>query len=293
MGLDTYPMEILEAILLLVDEQTLLLAQRVSQSWYRCIKQSPAIQRALFYQPAYPTCPNDLIPRQNPLLAAKFPYWFPADDLASCRMTFGAGDLQDFLDLNEACLRPSASWRQMLVQQPPAMSLSWVDRRVSGELLCLCRWDFPLEAYNGLRMNVLYDLVVQASDEARQYFYFRICRGFYDTYSNLMVNAVSSEPSPHGFYENRYAGPLEAAIMKSDIVLDTWTADWILFEFKPEFANDTWTRELVQGLRLPMGDLKLDSVYERRRLRETNNWSLEEPIGCGSAPLPDEEDWDL
>ncbi|KAJ5506549.1 hypothetical protein N7453_005506 [Penicillium expansum] len=173
------------------------------------------------------------------------------------------------------------------------MSLSWVDRRITGDFLCLCRWDFPLEAYEGLRMNMLYDLVVQASVEAQQFFYFRICRGFYDTYRNLMINAVSSQPNPHGFYEDRYARPLEAAIMKSGIVLDIWTADWVLFEFKAEFANDTWTRELVQGLRLPMGDLKLDSVYERRRLRETNNWSLEIPFGCESAPLPDEDDLDL
>jgi len=162
MGLDTFPAELLEGVLLFLDEQTLLLGQRVSRQLSHCIRNSLAIQQALFYQPAQADPSGGLlIPRQNPLLAAKFPHWFPTDDLNSCRRFFGAGDIREFLDCSKAYLRPNASWRCMLVQQPPAISVAWVDRETSIYHVRLRSWNFLFKACSGLRMNTLYDMVVQ------------------------------------------------------------------------------------------------------------------------------------
>ncbi|RAH64210.1 F-box protein [Aspergillus aculeatinus CBS 121060] len=82
--------EILEMILLGLDMKTLLLSTRVCRAWNALIRSSPSIQKALFFRPADP------VPGQakakNPLVEEK---------------------------IDKAYLRPEASWRRMLLQQPP------------------------------------------------------------------------------------------------------------------------------------------------------------------------------
>jgi hypothetical protein len=78
MGLDNFPEELIEIILISVnDEQTLLPAQRVCRRWAHCIQGSRILRQALFFQPIQSNLLKTIIPRLNPLLAAKFPYWFP------------------------------------------------------------------------------------------------------------------------------------------------------------------------------------------------------------------------
>ncbi|KAJ5507940.1 hypothetical protein N7527_010083 [Penicillium freii] len=297
MGLDNFPEELIEIILILVnDEQTLLLAQRVCRRWTRCIRDSRILQQALFFHPIQSTLPKTSIPRQNPLLAVKFPYWFPDVSQSSRNTAFGAGDMQEFLDKHSAWLHPSASWRRMLIQQPPAMSLGWVDRQETcTNEITLRRWEISLEEYGGLRMNMLYDLVVKSSDEAAAFFYWRM----YWSHPGLKMFSIKCDPDIQMDRESYYLEAMMSANAQTDIVLDTWNSPYLEPHLWPQFGEDTWTWDLVRGLQAPMGDVDLDVVYALRKHREVRNWEVRvqrvrthSPDG-DEYPLPDEWDADL
>jgi hypothetical protein len=66
--------ELLESILLRLDLRTLLTsAQLVNRQWRALVSHSPALQRALFLQPAAAAA---WAPENNPLLAAAFPAFY-------------------------------------------------------------------------------------------------------------------------------------------------------------------------------------------------------------------------
>ncbi|OQE46723.1 hypothetical protein PENCOP_c001G07112 [Penicillium coprophilum] len=294
MGLDHFPEELIEVILILVDdEQTLLLAQRVCRRWARCIQASRALQQALFYRPLQPALPNTTIPQRNSLLAAKFPYWFPNDDQASRNSLFGAGDMREFLDKSAAWLHPSASWRRMLVQQPPAMSLGWISRQETpiGHI-SLQQWELSLEEYGGLRMNMLYDLVVKSSDDAAAFFYWRM----HWSYPGLESYSISCDPDIQMDRVDYYLEAMMSANAQTDIVLDTWNTAHLGSHIRPVFGKDTWTWDLVLGLRSPMGDVNLDVVYGLRQIKELRSWEVGlaswymhemHGDGCGYSPMDD------
>lgn len=112
--------EMLEMILNRLDMRTLLTsAQRVCRSWGDMISKSPSLQRALFFTPIEdPKKVEEKIP--NPLLREAFLSIFPANDrskyyefdLSSLAMSKDASAMARFT-------RKEASWRKMLVQQPP------------------------------------------------------------------------------------------------------------------------------------------------------------------------------
>lgn len=113
--------EILEMILARMDMRTLLTsAQRVSRTWFELISKSLLIQKALFFTPI-----NDFewgIYQKilNPLLTETFSSIFPTKDrLHSC--WFKVCDLAMTKDASTMArfVRKNASWRKMLVQQPP------------------------------------------------------------------------------------------------------------------------------------------------------------------------------
>lgn len=298
MDLQSLPTELLEAILTQVDIQTLLLAQRVCRQWAKCIQKSRKIQQTLFFQPA----PQDTPYQQNTLLASKFPYWFPADERKSCGMSFGAGDMQDFLESGDAYKRSEASWRRMLVQQPPIMALGWVERSIAvSDIVTMHWWEIPLQAFDGLRMNMLYDLIVQKAEVAPEYFYFRVLWSQYETFANESVS-LESEPDPATHWV-QMAERLRNAMRTADVVLDMWHTMQLPYEISHQWREDTWTWELVQGLAAPMGNLEVGLVHDMREL-EVGEWSTDYPDGlerylleanvCGGGmPLPDEDDWDL
>lgn len=297
MNLQSLPTELLEAILSLVDIQTLLLAQRVSRQFAHCIEESPQLQQILFFQPAPTTTPR----QQNPLLASKFPYWFPADDYKSCTISFGAGDMQDFLESSDVYRYP-ASWRRMLVQQPPILTLGWVERGIAvSDMVDLHRWEVPLQVFGGLRMNMLYDIVISSSETAPEYFYFRVLWSRYETFADELCSLISDPDfSVHG---ERVAEALRKGMQSAGVVLDMWHAKHLPFHILHRWRQDTWTWDLVQGLRAPMGDLGDDLVHDMRELKEVNGWSLSTEIPgidlmgvtvCDlSMPLPDDDEPDL
>ncbi|OQE29430.1 hypothetical protein PENSTE_c002G07042 [Penicillium steckii] len=291
------PNELLETILIQVDSiQTILLAQRVCRQWANCIQKSPTIQRKLFFRPA----PVNSPPERNPLLALKFPYWFPADDAISCTMAFGAGDMQDFLESSETYRRPEASWRRMLVQQPPIMRLGWVECSMSpSNVKELSHWEIPLQAFDGLRMNMLYDMVVHVSESAPEYFYFQVRWSQSKALRNDYVG-LNSDPCLL-YLSDRVSARLRRAMQSADVVLDMWYTSQGN-HLGAKWAKDTWTWELVRGLKVGMGDLDLDLVRCMRELKEVESWTLGDEFDgrwgeietcSGGMPLPDEDDADL
>ncbi|KAB8257628.1 hypothetical protein BDV32DRAFT_152216 [Aspergillus pseudonomiae] len=104
--------ELLELILLQLDTQTLLTAQRTCRTWHSIIQESVAIQKALFFIPIQPSSASTKV--QNPLLAKLFPGFFTSDTSFLASM-----DMLQRPEKLEAYIRPEASWRRMLVQQPP------------------------------------------------------------------------------------------------------------------------------------------------------------------------------
>lgn len=114
--------ELLELILLQVDMQTILTsAVRTCHFWRDVTRDSPQLQTLLFFRPEtrLPTGGHgDRIPirprKKNPLLLRRF------ENLLSSSST--TADLVRPVQ-SETILRPEASWRAMLVQQPPARTV--------------------------------------------------------------------------------------------------------------------------------------------------------------------------
>ncbi|RAH51111.1 uncharacterized protein BO95DRAFT_319387, partial [Aspergillus brunneoviolaceus CBS 621.78] len=111
--------EILEKILLGLDMKTLLLSTRVCRAWNALIRSSPSIQKALFFRAADP------VPGQakakNPLVEEKVWHDFLHPRLFSRLVGaayFSAYPLIESEEIDKAYLRPEASWRRMLLQQP-------------------------------------------------------------------------------------------------------------------------------------------------------------------------------
>lgn len=120
---------LLETILSDLDIRTLLVSgQRVCRTWHDLITGSQKLQHALFFEP-------DLhaTARHNPLLAATFPFCFhhmrlrDDQDLPFISKCISLPDqwcgifppIDKFRAKREAFSRATASWKRMLVHQPP------------------------------------------------------------------------------------------------------------------------------------------------------------------------------
>lgn len=122
-------LELLETILLHLPQCTLFHAQRVNRTFHTLIINSPAIQQALFFR-AKPTTGQLVNYEQNALLCQSFPDWFQLRSSSLHRFAKQMRrDAFDRLDWNQseekkrAYARRDASWRRMLVLQPPATLL--------------------------------------------------------------------------------------------------------------------------------------------------------------------------
>lgn len=155
--------ELHEAILLNLPLRHLLVhAQLVSRSWHSIISTSPVLQQALFFRPYIKE--TQAPSRLNPLLCEAFPPWFKNLPL-SATQSYGLYHPKCFEDLDwnssdrkrVAYAREDASWRRMLVVQPPARTLH-MKRRCSGQnpdvdYECLLQYE------KGLNMGLLYDII--------------------------------------------------------------------------------------------------------------------------------------
>ncbi|KAH8896156.1 hypothetical protein GQ53DRAFT_852103 [Thozetella sp. PMI_491] len=112
--------ELLEQILLRLNLRTLLTAaQLVSRHWSTLISASPALQKALFFQPC--TASEVSEPRFNPLLQEEFPYWLRSGTRTSRDHLNKSNLVRKPRD--SPVTRPEASWRKMLPRQPPVTIL--------------------------------------------------------------------------------------------------------------------------------------------------------------------------
>lgn len=124
-------------ILFHTDMRTLLTScQRVCRDWRYLITKSPSIQKALFFTPIKGSEWGAGEVVHNSLLAESFPTIFPANgdqdhrdfSFSDCAMTKDPASLDRFV-------REGASWRMMLVQQPPILELGLfhIDHNKGGD----------------------------------------------------------------------------------------------------------------------------------------------------------------
>lgn len=117
--------ELLEMILVQMDMRSLLTsAQRVCLHWASLINSSPSIQKALFFTPIKESEWGADEKTPNPLLAETFPSIFPARGRTD-RFRFDFSDMAITKDASTMArfVRKEASWRRMLVQQPPIRTI--------------------------------------------------------------------------------------------------------------------------------------------------------------------------
>ncbi|KAJ5159187.1 uncharacterized protein N7500_008838 [Penicillium coprophilum] len=177
--------EIFELILLNLDIRTLLTkATRICHTWSHFINSSPRIQWALFFRPLDNALNKPKT--QNPLLAETFPSIFhqsgystgrnttrndtdpdtntnAANEKVILNLTFTTFDMVRNPHKWDAYIRPEASWRRMLVQQPPVYTLSLLRSNVGhgGQYLYIYEsLDDQREPAGGLRMDVIFEALV-------------------------------------------------------------------------------------------------------------------------------------
>lgn len=184
--------EILHLILASLPMECLLTsASLVCRRWHDTIQTSPIIQQQLFFQPRPATQEPYL--ELNPLLMKVFPLFFQAHYFPA----LGCNPEAVFDDLPVSCrtdafMRQGASWRKMLVLQPPILSLGIMSARfhssTAGEWMDCYKSRRGFEDEGGLRMGKLYDQI----------------------YSWLGTEAHLCQLSwQHDFYSDTKGGPLE------------------------------------------------------------------------------------
>ncbi|KAK7931462.1 hypothetical protein PG985_002174 [Apiospora marii] len=158
------PTELLEALLLGMDMRTLLtVAQRVCRRWHHLIWTSPSLQKALFFEPDHAVPSTN--PLRNPLLAEIFTVWFDHNHNPSTERGPRTKDHHYYKDIRaspfakklDVVLHKNATWKQMLVQQPPPVYLGdWSHEyyEMGDNEKFFIKGPFP----RGLRMESLYSL---------------------------------------------------------------------------------------------------------------------------------------
>ncbi|KAF7594155.1 hypothetical protein BBP40_010004 [Aspergillus hancockii] len=168
--------ELLETILLDLDLRTLLTsAQRTCRAWINLIRDSIALQRALYFTLASESrSPEKVL---NPLLVDAFPAFFrmPENEAAYRYQSNGLlSDTRMFKhpETQPSFLRKEASWRRMLVQQPPVYKIARWHCSV-GQLGVYTYREIPGRAkqtQHGLRMETLFEEVLFDPDPGLSFF---------------------------------------------------------------------------------------------------------------------------
>lgn len=113
--------ELLEHMLLNLDMRTLLVSQRVFRLWYTVINRSKRLQQKLFLQPIDPSNKSRV---RNLLLEEVF--WSQAADPFQSK--YGCIYEQETGPMAKPSIHHgTASWRRMLIQQPPTSTIGIID----------------------------------------------------------------------------------------------------------------------------------------------------------------------
>ncbi|TGO89149.1 hypothetical protein BPOR_0123g00200 [Botrytis porri] len=155
-----YVPETLTKILSHLDVKTLLLSQRVSKQWAEIIQTHPHLQECLFFKPAARNTEVTL----NPLLTEKFPDWFCTSEEEPWNRVsheiFNKLEWGSSPRVAMAYRRSDASWRRMLLRQPPLEEMLIDYNR--NDKYGLFFWDVKVEKKEGIRMGLAYDYMYQA-----------------------------------------------------------------------------------------------------------------------------------
>ncbi|KAL2856599.1 hypothetical protein BJY01DRAFT_242651 [Aspergillus pseudoustus] len=147
--------ELLEQIFLYTDTTTLLTStQRVCRLWNTIITQTPSLQRHLFFLPHQ--CPGHTGTQQddhsptvltlNPHLRTIYPSWFPnlsaLTDERGCRTSNLEPELLRVFEMDgdQPFERANASWRRMLLMQPPTLGVGFVSVQSLHERATVMAW---------------------------------------------------------------------------------------------------------------------------------------------------------
>ncbi|KGO49181.1 hypothetical protein PEXP_012300 [Penicillium expansum] len=170
--------EIVISILQQMDMRTLFVAQSVCHAWAETIRKSRSLQEALFFIPASEKSETGTRV-SNPMLARAF----PTNDLrgASAGTEIEDIELCDFdltksADKREIYLRPEASWRRMLTQQPPVFTIGRFSKGV-GPMGLGWSQERAARQDEGLRMGTLFGLLVCLTRNEWNRWWIAICLG--------------------------------------------------------------------------------------------------------------------
>jgi hypothetical protein len=148
-------------------------APLVCRRWRDTISASPTIQQKLFFQPLPENTTRQPKFQINLLLREVFPLWFQPRHFPPDLWDKTVFDGLPIARHTAAFVRRGASWRKMLVQQPPAPSLCIMDVRFehsqSGEWIDVWNHWAIFDDEGGLRMGPLYDLVYSWVGVSRQH----------------------------------------------------------------------------------------------------------------------------
>ncbi|KAF2501434.1 hypothetical protein BU16DRAFT_534108 [Lophium mytilinum] len=134
--------ELLEHILLRLPPPSLLFAQRICTTWRSLIQRSLPLQRALFLAPTRPLLdasgPPYTLPTVNPFLDSAFAGHIDRHSKPTRWVTAQGEHCIVFVvrvvngNWPDAFKYPEASWRQMLLTQPPVRAASVMDFGMVG-----------------------------------------------------------------------------------------------------------------------------------------------------------------
>ncbi|KAK6615011.1 hypothetical protein H4I95_00163 [Botrytis cinerea] len=120
----------------------------------------PHLQECLFFKSSAPNAEFTL----NPLLVEKFPAWFNTMEeepwIQVGHEVFDKLEWGSSPRVTMAYKRSDASWRKMLLCQPPLEEMLINYTRCDNQWLCF--WDVKVEKKEGIRMGLAYDYMYQA-----------------------------------------------------------------------------------------------------------------------------------
>jgi hypothetical protein len=217
--------EIAENILAHLPMKDLLLAQRVSTGWQVLIASSPALQELLFMRPRQPEAnqsvsPNSMPTRQfNPLLIEHMSMWFSPQERNARQSVKDVPWGQTVSRL--VFLRKEASWRRMLLAQPPFTAFELVHRVhfYGGDRVSVgC-----IDQQEGVRMGLAYDAAVKSVQGGHGY----LPSSFY-TLMDGRVTHDAQGPSTQGSSEasKRIFGGVNKFTVFSQITRGCSGPDW-------------------------------------------------------------------
>ncbi|KAJ5378655.1 hypothetical protein N7509_011774 [Penicillium cosmopolitanum] len=157
------PVELWELILLQLDLPTLLTsATRVCHAWAALIQESTVLQQFLFFAPESDVQRVDKT--HNLLLVDAFSSLFPKhetdEDYFQCKFTLASWNLAKYPEKQIAYLRPNASWRRMLVQQPPVYRIGLMIESFGHHINFVKYYEIPGDSSrtkNGIRMEDVFE----------------------------------------------------------------------------------------------------------------------------------------